>query len=265
MSDHTTTLDDSIAERFDRYFRVDLADRPGLLRSVFHVRFRVYCEEFGYEPLSRCPDAQERDEYDAHAAHCLITHRSSGRAAGCVRMVPALGPYPASPLPFERHCADSLDHALIGSLNLDRRTVCEISRLAVDRDFRRRAGESETRFGRPDLPDFGPEERRTLPLIAVAAYLASNAMAVQNGRPNGFAMMEPFLPRLMARAGIHFQRVGSDVNFRGVRAAYFTTAHSVLEHMEPSLKGLYDSICAQLYGSSGVFVRADPPLKASTG
>ncbi|MCU0972205.1 MAG: PEP-CTERM/exosortase system-associated acyltransferase [Gammaproteobacteria bacterium] len=264
MTEQTTEAEGSVAERFDRYFRVDLADRPDLLRRVYNVRYRVYCEEFGYEPLSRCPDAQERDEYDVHSVHCLITHRASGQAAGCVRMVPALGPMTASPLPFEKHCMDSLDHAFIDGLGLDRSTVCEISRLAVDRDFRRRAGEAATRFGRAESLNFGPEERRTLPFIAVAAYLAATAITDQTGRTNVFAMMEPFLPRLLGRAGIHFQRAGSDVDFRGIRAPYFITTQSALEHMEAELKELYECIRAQLYGSDAA-LRAAPALKTAAG
>ena len=69
-------------------------------------------------------------------------------------------------------------------------------------------------------------------------------------RTNVFAMMEPFLPRLLGRAGIHFQRAGSDVDFRGIRAPYFITTQSALEHREAELKALYECIRVQLYGNA---------------
>ena len=131
--------------------------------------------------------------------------------------------------------------------------VCgSLSGGCVEEDLidRLRAGELATRFGRPESLNFGPEERRTLPFIAVAAYLAATAITDHAGRTNVFAMMEPFLPRLLGRAGIHFQRAGSDVDFRGIRAPYFITTQSALEHMEAELKALYECIRVQLYGNA---------------
>ena len=84
----------------------------------------------------------------------------------------------------------------------------------------------------------------------------------QTGRTNVFAMMEPFLPRLLGRAGIHFQRAGSDVDFRGIRAPYFITTQSALEHMEVELKELYECIRGQLYGNAAGS-RPAPALRAA--
>jgi N-acyl amino acid synthase of PEP-CTERM/exosortase system len=208
----------------------------------------VYCEEFGYENPDDCPGRLESDDYDDRAVHALVMHRETGKAAACVRMVPTGADIPGDQLPFERFCGDSVDTAFVESLRLDRSTVCEISRLAVDGSFRRRGPQERlTRFGHVEHMDFSTQERRTLPLIAVSAFLAATAITDQTGYTNVFAMMEPFLPRLMARSGIHFQRAGKDIEYHGNRAPYFTTTQSALETMNSHLRQLYDLIEQQLY------------------
>ena len=239
---------ESLAESFNRFFSVKMVDSPQLLEQAQRIRFSVYCEEFGYENPHAFPDRRETDEYDAQATHALIVHRATSTAAGCVRMVPTLKASPQAALPFEKFCCDSLDHGFVDSLDLDRATVCEISRLAVHNAFRRRgAKEHQTRFGHVEELNFSPQERRTLPIIAVSAYLAATAITDESGHTNVFAMMEPFLPRLMSRSGINFQRAGKDIEYHGIRAPYFITTQSALETMNEHLRELYQLIHGQLY------------------
>ena len=236
-----------IAETFDEFFRVEIATTPELRDAVHYVRYRVYCDEFGFEPRDRCPGDREKDDFDDQSTHCLITHKESSKPAGCVRMVPTPPGQSESLLPFEKFCSDSLDRNLLDRLSLDRSTVCEISRLAVDSTFRRRSGEQQTRFGNPDHLGFSEEEKRTLPFIAVSAYLAATAITAHTGNTNVFAMMEPFLPRLLSRAGIQFTRVGRDIDYHGLRAPYFIRTQSALDGMSEELKNLYTAIERQLY------------------
>jgi N-acyl amino acid synthase of PEP-CTERM/exosortase system len=247
-ADAASRRPESIAASFDRYFSVRLAENATDLRLAQGIRYRVYCEEFGYENPDDCPGELETDEYDARSVHALVMHRETGKAAACVRMVPTQPGVKGFQLPFEKFCGDSVDAGFVESLQLDRSTVCEISRLAVDGAFRRRGPQERlTRFGHVEHMDFSAQERRTLPLIAVSAFLAATAITDHTRYTNVFAMMEPFLPRLMARSGIHFQRAGSDIEYHGNRAPYFTTTQSALETMNSHLRELYDVIRQQLY------------------
>ncbi len=250
MQTKPSASSDSIAANFDRYFSVSLVENEQMLREAQGIRYRVYCEEFGYENPEDSPDQLEVDEYDAHSVHALVMHRETGRAAGCVRMVPAQLTPADYQLPFEKFCGESVDKAFVESLSLDRSTVCEISRLAVDGAFRRRGPQERlTRFGHVEQIDFTAQERRTLPLIAVSAYLAATAITEHTGYTNVFAMMEPFLPRLMGRSGIHFERAGEDIEYHGNRAPYFITTQSALTTMNTHLRELYDVIRDELYSS----------------
>lgn len=240
--------DFSFTRHFDEYFQVQLADTADLRARVGLIRYRVYCQEFGFEPLERCPDGIETDEFDDYSTHCLISHRASGLPAACVRLVPPPPDDPLGPMPFEKHCGDSLDRDFFKALNPDRSTVCEISRLAVDGVFRRRHGESRSRFGQVEQLVFSPEERRTLPYLAISAYLAATAMTLFTGRSNVFAMMEPFLPRLLSLVGIHFRRAGTDIDYHGLRAPYYSSTSDVLASLRPELKELYEHVEGDLRG-----------------
>lgn len=236
-----------ITKNFQQYFSVEFVSTAEQRSKVYGVRYRVYCEEFKYEPIEQHPNKEEADDYDEFSLHCLITHKSSGLSAGCVRLVPAFD-QDGRPkeLPLENHCRESLDQEFINNMNLDRSTVCEISRLAVDRTFRKRSGEELTRFGQIEGLDCSKQEQRTFSLIAVAAFLAATAMTDISGKTNVFAMMEPFLPRLMKRSGIVFNKAGYDTNYHGIRAPYFIQTQSALENMQTDLKDLYQWIYAQI-------------------
>ena len=185
-----TEAKQSMAEGFSRFFSVKLAKTDEDRENIYKIRYRVYCEEFKYQSVEHFPDELETDEYDQISKHCLILHKESNIPAGCVRLVPAIGP-----LPFEKYCSGSLDQDLIDSFKLERNTICEISRLAVDGRFRRRTGEMLTRYGMSSLQQ--EQEQRASSLIAVAGFLAATVLTGITNRRNAFAMMEPFLPRLM--------------------------------------------------------------------
>jgi N-acyl amino acid synthase of PEP-CTERM/exosortase system len=237
----------SLARNFQDFFTVEIARTKAQKSSVYGIRYRVYCDEFGYESVDDFPDKEEKDEYDDFSLHCLIMHKKSGLPAGCVRLVPAFDEQNKSILlPLEFHCAESLDQEYINSLNLDRQTVCEISRLAIDSLFRRRTGEELTRFGEVHGLDCTKKEQRTFSLIAIAAFLAATALTDISGKTNVFAMMEPFLPRMMKRSGINFIKSGVDTDYRGIRAPYFIQTKSALENMHKDLKELYGWIYDQI-------------------
>jgi N-acyl amino acid synthase of PEP-CTERM/exosortase system len=229
----------SYAESFLTYFDVALAETRSQLDDVGRIRYRVYCEEFGYEPKENFPEGMEKDQFDATALHCLVTHKATNTPAGCVRVVKA----PENdPLPFEKYCLDSLDNGFFDQNPMPRETMCEVSRLAVDGMFRRRSGEQATRFGGVHISELSQREKRTFPLIAVSCFLAANIMADTAGRTNLFAMMEPFLPRLLKRSGIHFTKVGQDIDYHGLRAPYFVTTPEVRDGVVSELSELYTAI-----------------------
>ena len=235
-----------LVDDFKQYFKIQLVTTEDQLKQAYELRYRVYCEEFNYEATELFPNKMESDEFDFQSLHCLIIHKETGRVASCIRLVPAGTQYENGLLPLEKFCKNSLDQEKISCLNIVRDEVCEISRLAVDVAFRRRPGENAIRFGGVESIDCTQQEQRTFSLIALSAFLAGGALTSITHKTNVFAMMEPFLPRLLKKAGLKFKRVGEDMDYHGIRAPYFLTFQSAKNNFPPEIQKMYDWIYTQL-------------------
>lgn len=231
----------SLVEDFQRYFSIERATTPAQLESVYRVRYRVYCEEFKYEPAEACPNQQETDEFDAHSRHCLIVHKSTGMPAGCARLVLA---EEQRLMPMEKFCSRAIDEKLIRALDGRRDTLCELSRLGVDGAFRRRPGEGESRFGEISALEFSTREQRTFPLVAMATILSALALSEVLDRPHCFAMMEPFLPRLLRRSGLIAHPAGEEIEYHGARCPFHWETRQGVSTLKDEYKELYDTILA---------------------
>ena len=233
----------SLAEAFLNYFDVDFAASGAQVEQVERVRYRVYCQEFGYEPSEDFPSLRERDHYDDYSLHCLVTHGRTRHPAGCVRLICASED---QSLPLEDFCRDSINLEYIEMLGGKREDICEFSRLAVDYSFRKRPGEEHTRLGEFGAIDCSHQEQRTFSLVGISAFLSAFALAELAGRSQIFAMMEPNLPRLLRRAGILVQQAGDTIEYHGFRAPYFITTEFALENMRDDLHILYEVIYKRL-------------------
>jgi N-acyl amino acid synthase of PEP-CTERM/exosortase system len=232
---------ESLAEHFQHYFQIKLANNEESLAEAQRLRYRVYCEEFGFEKKSRFPDGRERDEDDERSFHALITHRATGQTVATIRLVPTSEQVP---LPFELHCGGSYEPKILAPMA--RESMCEISRLCVDPQFRRRPGETISQFGNLRNIDLSSDERRLLPFIGISLMLAGTAMTFLTNRLNMFAMMEPFLPKAMEQIGICFVQVGKPLPYHGTRALYHVRSESVYAMMQPGLHGLFLTLYHQL-------------------
>lgn len=232
-----------LAEAFLDYFDLELVESQQQRDRVARLRYRVYCEEFGYEPAEAFPDRRETDAFDDHSIHCVITHKGSGETAGCVRLICATEEHQ---LPLETFCMEQVYVDHLDSLAQERNRVCEVSRLAVDPAFRRRPGERYTRLKAFDAMDCCRLEQRTFSLISLAAVLAGFAMSSLTDRTRIYTMMEANLPRLLRRAGIQMQEAGNAMDYHGRRAPYFITTECALSNMREELLLMYDTVYARL-------------------
>lgn len=233
-SSHVSLVDD-----FRRFFSICLATTPEQRLAAYRLRYRVYCQELRYENPELFPNGAESDAFDERSLHCLVIHRRSGLAAGCVRLVQSPGELHETPLPMEKHCAHALDPATIGFMKHNRKTLCEISRLAVDPRFRRRTGEQRNQLGEIGAFDVCDQEQRSFSLVATAAFMAATALTELTDCNNIFAMMDVSLPQILSRIGLHFQRAGDEIEYHGRRAPYYITTESALAKMHPELKQFY--------------------------
>ncbi|ABM62291.1 PEP-CTERM/exosortase system-associated acyltransferase [Halorhodospira halophila] len=241
-----------LVNQFQAYFEYQVALTPEQRREAFQLRYDVYCMEYGYEDPSDHPDGQEQDDFDESALICTVRHTQTGRLAGCFRIIlPGMEPSEPERLQMEVDCTETLyTNGRLDSgrhpKNLRRDSVCEVSRLAIHTDFRKRPGEKQTRMGAVDWLDLPEDQRlahlRTFPLLGSSLFSAVAYTCGRLGRDHIFAVMEPRLARLLTREGIRFQQIGDVMEYHGEeRAAYYNSLEKfVVETVaSPLLRPLY--------------------------
>jgi N-acyl amino acid synthase of PEP-CTERM/exosortase system len=228
---------------FRKYFEALPAVDDDLRRAAFRIRHAVYCVELGYEAPR--PDGLETDEFDAQAEHCLLRSTASGDLVGCVRLVLTNPSDRDLPLPFERHCAASLDRSVIDPRKVDRSRIAEVSRLAVIGQYRRRRGEQKTPIGLDDN-DFGTPQRPRFPYIAAGLYLGMLAQARHHGVETLFMLTERRLAKQLARLGVKMTAIGSPIEHRGTRFPSMMSVQAVIDDLHFFVRPLFAVISEEM-------------------
>ena len=191
----------SLAENFDEFFEIKLADTQDLKNESYKIRHTVYAQELGWEPIS--PNGMEIDECDPYAFSILLVHKRTGKFAGTARLVIPPSSKPDSKLPFELHCAESLNRDIVDPDTIKRGSFSEISRLSVPNQFRRRVSENNQPFVLNESLGgdiFSEQERRNFPNIAIGLYLGVIAMVNMCNHSHMFVVVEPRLNKRLRLA-----------------------------------------------------------------
>ena len=242
-----STIAPPLAVDFSRTFDMLLATDDAARARVYAVRHQVFCQELGY-PMQN--DGQlEADAYDNQSLHCLLRHKATSTDVGCLRLVLPLAD--GGGLPFESFGMRHIDRSLLDWKTLDSTSCCEISRLAVVSQFRRRAGEQTNPEGIGDEEEVDAFMRRRFPFLAVSLYHAVIALILERGYQSIFMVIEPRLQRHLQRYGVAVRQVSPTFEYYGQRAVYVTTGEQFrLEVLSwnAELRGLYDAVHQQLLG-----------------
>jgi len=230
----------SIADHFTQFLSPEVAITPELRDEVFRIRHNVYCEELAFEQVKE--GGKEKDEFDDQSIFSLIKHKPSDIYTSCVRVVTSSDEKEL--LPIEKFCLASIQNQDLHPRNFQRHEICEISRLAVKADFRRRASDKfkGSAIGAIKESTYSETELRCFPFIAIGLYMASATMAIDSGINHVYVMMEPRLARSMKFVGIKFIQLGDAIEYHGLRAPYYINPHIFLENLSPGFNALYQSI-----------------------
>lgn len=230
----------NIAQHFTQFLQPEVATTEELTKEVFRIRHNVYCEELNFEPTR--PDGMETDDFDAQSLFAMIKHKPTDTYTSCVRIVTSSKPEEL--LPIERYCRDSIEHDEFDPALFKREEICEISRLAVRSEFRRRQTDkfAGSATGVISEKNYSEKELRCFPFIAIGLYMAAASLALKAGKRHAFVMMEPRLARSMKFVGIKFIQLGKPVDYHGLRAPYYINAAIFLDNLTPGFKKLFQSI-----------------------
>ncbi|NTU42682.1 MAG: PEP-CTERM/exosortase system-associated acyltransferase [Nitrospirales bacterium] len=181
------------------------------LEEVFRLRYKVYCEEWGFERPMDYPDGLESDAFDEHSAHFLALAEGN-QIVGTMRLIFNSD----KGFPIEKHCT------IERYPDVDRDRIGEISRLAVSKDYRRRVEDRYIYEGADAVVEDGVPvvNRRRRQEIICGLYKRLYVESKLRGITHWYAVMAPGLFILLRRLGITFQAIGPEANYHGMRTPY---------------------------------------------
>jgi N-acyl amino acid synthase of PEP-CTERM/exosortase system len=229
-----------ISKHFSEYLSPVVAFAPALQVESFKIRHNVYCDELKFEDKRQ--NCMEEDAFDKQSTHCLIQHIPSGNFAGTVRIVRSKDE--TELLPIEKYCSSSIDDEKVHPNDFPRHEICEISRLAVPEQFRKRAADRFVGSATGVINEnvYSERELRCFPFIAVGLYLTAASVCLRQDIKHCFVMMEPRLARSLRFVGISFEKVGPVVEYHGQRAPYYISRELLMNGLTPGFKKMLNSI-----------------------
>jgi N-acyl amino acid synthase of PEP-CTERM/exosortase system len=208
--------------RFHEHFVVAPAESPKLVQQAYWLRYQVYCIENAFEDARLHRNGMETDEYDDYSRHAVLIHRLTGTVCGCVRLI-----LPSSfgrDLPMMRLIDPAAREQLSG---ISRSRIAEVSRYAISKAFRRRAGENPY----PDVSfvELPGNQRRLLPEMTLGLMLCVAKLSVRHGIDHLCAVMTPGLLRLLRQFGMEFHSVGPLTVHHGLRQPCIAGVQELLD------------------------------------
>jgi N-acyl amino acid synthase of PEP-CTERM/exosortase system len=207
-----------------------------MLETVFALRYKVYCIDCGFLPAKQYPDGLEHDEFDRHSSHFCAIDRHK-QVVGAVRLV---RPPVTKQFPYQEKCGRIFDDVILPP----RERCAEISRLVVDRNYHRRAGELPegicVTYVEDRPPPAGVERRANRPEIVLGLYRALYQHSRREGIHYWYAAMERTLARALQRFHFEFEPIGPEGDYFGPVAPYLASLddleRSVGQHNEALLR-----------------------------
>lgn len=213
-----------------RFEFVRLDHSPELLEASYRLRYEVYCLERGFLDPGEYPHRNERDRYDACSAHFGALDRD-GEIVGTVRMVIP----PDHRYPLLDHCVVDRESELL------KLRTAEISRLAISRQYRRRAGDDALGIS-PDMLDEMPDNfhRRRRPELVMGLYKVMYQESKRTGVDCWLAAMERSLTRLLARYSFFFRPMGPEVDYYGPVTPYIARISDIEGSVKQNCPAVYE-------------------------
>jgi len=206
------TPDPYLADSLSPYFRGLVLDGDQhLVDESYRLRYQVYCHERHFLPAEEYPTQLETDAYDPYSVHVGVLN-NQGSLVATARMVrrSELG------FPLLLHCAIDDGRILRAAPH---RAVVEISRLAVSRDYNRRAGDHFYSLQGLDPRKVG-EKRKGGGEIVMALYKAVYQASKRRRCTHWLMAAEPALRRLLSRIGVPFYPIGPESDYYGLVSPY---------------------------------------------
>lgn len=185
--------------------------------EVLSLRYKVYCEERGYEQPCDFLDKIETDQYDEHSIHFAAILRSTNKIVGTVRLILSS----AEEFPIEMFFELNKN-----SLLIPREKIGEVSRLALSREYRQ-PFQQQSIF----CSDFDRNR------VIKGLFRCVAKESVSRGITHLYAVMGRGLPVLLARERITFIKIGPEKEYHGLRAPYLGSVKDIISQNTALFRG----------------------------
>ena len=205
-----------------------------IIEAIYRLRYQVYVNEWGFESAEDHPSGLEKDCYDRHSRYFYARHGSENNIIGTARII-----LPSNrPLPIQEHF--DVDDYFTNTCD---RRIGEISRLAISKDFRRRAidrvifnkdnaGIDGFVHNQETLSNIVTERRKCEHDLIRGIYLLIYRDSIKLGLTHWCAVMAKGLYVVLGRWGIRFEKIGHEKNYHGLRAPYMISIKSLEESLK---------------------------------
>jgi N-acyl-L-homoserine lactone synthetase len=247
-------------------FTVSVITDERELKEIYRLRYKIYCLEWGFEKPENYESGLLKDIYDDAAVNFAAKDHSN-KIVGAIRLIL----YSENGFPIEKYCE------LSGNQNeIPREKIAEISRLAIHRDFRRRAedkyiyGPDEERRSIGSFHFAGTysnsrrfedrhrhknnslrtgstqTERRKRHEIIIDLYKAVYRESKRRQLSSWYAVMTKGIVNLLDKFGLKFNAIGDPVDYHGIRTPYFGEIDKIEQDMSSIAPELYKEFTRDL-------------------
>lgn len=200
-----------------------------LMDEIYRLRFKVYCDEWGFEKPEDHPGGIEIDKYDNHSVHFAAFWEDGGNMIGTVRLI-----CPSEEgFPLYSHCSVDADLSFLGE-----NAIGEISRLAISKQLRRRRPDRALYDGEmleleeEETPLVVRERRKNENAIVLGLYRCIYKESIERGMTHLYAVMARGLFLLLKKISINFRQIGPEVQYHGTRTPYILDLAQMMVDLE---------------------------------
>ena len=210
-------------------------DSEFLKKEIYKLRYDVYVSEFGFEKKEDHPSGLEKDIYDPHSVELAAIEKiddNTQKVIGTIRLIL----HSKNGFPIE----NAVPIKFIGEKPPIEK-IAEISRLTINKDYRRRQGdglfgvESYLKVSEggiiPERGRIKKERIRIQPFLVLGLLKEIYQVSKKLGITHWYMITEKKLWYAMKRFNLIFRQIGEPVHYHGLRIPYL----GVIDEIEQDL------------------------------
>jgi len=201
---------------YNKWFKVIEVKTSEQLKEVYHLRYKVYCIECGFENAIPNHPFLELDEYDSNSVHCALIFKPTNEFVGTARVILPNIKDPNNSFPLQKLCKDpDIKNKNIFPIN----KMGEFSRFCISSKFDEYLEnlKYEYKIGRNNYHISKFEKKIILSNLSIGLIKGLFELNIKNNLTHMCAEMEPFLIKILLNLGIHFKFLGPTIKYHGIR------------------------------------------------